>query len=101
MFWSMRTADWITIGGLVASASLVGYAAYDYQKYSGRVDGTWSKEPVEQPQNAGRFSKTFPMGNKAWTKEAKKQMTLDEMEWNLRNKQEMYEQYMRENERKS
>lgn len=90
MWWSMRTADWALIGATSVGAGVAIYAFYDYQKYQQQEQ--WNPTPRHEPHKAGRFSESYPMSVQEYKKSAKKQMTLEEIEWTLRDRQERYEQ---------
>lgn len=91
----MRTADWAMITAIGVCGSVIGYSAWDYQKYSQKQE--WMPQAVQEPNKAGRFGTSFPENQEDYKKTSKKQMTLDEIEWNLQDRQRRYEQYVREN----
>eukprot|EP01084_Bolivina_argentea_P102271 183236_1 len=94
-FWSMRKGDWLMIGGLTLGISIIGYSAWDYAHYSQREK--WMPTPVNELNKPGRFGHSFPDSSQSYKRESKKQMSLDEIEWNIQDRQRRYQQCLDDN----
>ena len=96
--WSLRTTDWAAVSGIVIGVSVIAYSAYDYQQNAQKQE--WMPRAMNKPNMAGRFGQSFPENPEQYKKESKKQMTLEELEWNLEERERRYAQFMKENKDK-
>ena len=76
-------------------ASLIGYSIYDYQRYYQRR--TFSPTPKEEPQYPGRYGGSFPTSEAEYKAVSQKPQTLEEIEWQLQEKQKRYNEFMKNN----
>ncbi len=93
----MRTADWAMIGGATVGVSVIGYALWDYQQQQQKQK--WDPKPMEEPRSAGRFGQAFPVNEQDYKTAAKKQITLEELEWNIKDRERQYQQYIQEHKK--
>ena len=94
-YWSLKTADWAVITGGTIGLSILGYAMWDYQHQHEKE--RWDPTPVPEPQKAGRFGNAFPLNENQYKQTAKKQITLEELEWNIKDRENQYQQYIKDN----
>ena len=93
-YWSLRTADWAVIGGLTFGVSVIGYSIWDYQQTHQKQ--AFDPSPSSEPEKAGRFGAPFPLNKDDYTKQSKEQMTLEELEWNIKDRERQYQQYIKQ-----
>mmetsp|Transcript_75218 Transcript_75218/g.67559 ORF Transcript_75218/g.67559 Transcript_75218/m.67559 type:complete len:107 (-) Transcript_75218:129-449(-) len=94
VYWSLRTADWAVIGSSAVAVSVGGYAIWDWQQRHQKEQ--WDPTPIQKREDAGRFGGAFPVNEHDYKKSAKKPITLEELEWNIKDRERKYQQYMEE-----
>ena len=85
----------VTVYSVVSvGVAIGGYAIYDYQKRHQKEE--WNPTPLKERENAGRFGDAFPMNKDDYKRAQKKQITLEELEWNIKDRERQYRQYLQE-----
>ena len=93
--WSLRKQDWMPIIAIGIGVTCIGYSAYDYQRTYHREK--YMPSPKQQPQNPGRFGQSFPETKQEYKTQQTKQLSLEEIEWQLQQRQERYDKFIENN----
>ena len=92
-WWLLRPSDWAAVGlflgvGGVGAASIVGFTNSEQKRATNPPD----REEIDKP---GRFSGQFPWKEEEYKKLQTKPLTLDEMEWQIHDRERQKEEYIK------